>query len=409
MTATVEAVKLDSKSRSVDLDPRDPHFFQNPYPHYDEIRARLPIFKWEQYGYWCFATYENVSAILRDRRFGRQVLHLATREELGWADPPVGLKPFYAFESHSLLELEPPVHTRLRGLVNRAFLSRQVERLKPKITFLANSLIDNFDSKSEVDMLSAYASPIPIMVICDLLGVPTNMGDQLLAWSHDMVAMYMARRDRAVEDAAVTATIDFSTFMRALVVERRKALGDDLLSHLVRAQDEYGALNEEELVTTAILLLNAGHEATVHALGNGIKLLLEHPSRRVISSALVEETLRYDPPLHLFTRYALEDMEYAGISLRKGEEVGLLLGAANRDPMRFAAPTSFDPERASNAHVSFGAGIHFCVGAPLARLEVQIALDILFRRLPRLKLSTQPQYLDSYHFHGLEKLTVRAA
>lgn len=399
-------MRIDKARRSVDLDPVDPGFYNDPYPAYHAIRAEVPVFRWEHYGIWCFARFEDVNALLRDRRFGRQILHVASREELGWAETPGHLKPFYDFESHSLLELEPPVHTRLRGLVNRSFLSRQVERMRPAITSLANGLIDRFESKGEAELLTAFATPIPVIVICDLLGVPAEMAQQLLAWSHDMVAMYQARRDRAVEDRAVKATVEFSRFMRDYVTERRRTPGDDLLSELIRAEEQGARLSEDELVTTAILLLNAGHEATVHALGNGIKCLLEQDIRSGIDEACVEETLRYDPPLHLFTRYALEDLEYAGIRLRKGESVGLMLGAANRDPARFPEPDRFLPGREPNPQVAFGAGIHFCIGAPLARLELQVALPLLFARLPRLALSGQPTYRNAFHFHGLERLDV---
>ena len=221
-----------------------------------------------------------------------------------------------------------------------------------------------------------------------------------------MVAMYMARRDRAVEDAAVAATIAFSDYMRGLVKERRKDLSDDLLSALIRAETEGQKLSENELITTAILILNAGHEATVHAIGNGVKTLLELGVKEPISESLIEEILRFDAPLHLFTRYALEDLEYAGIKFKKGEEVGLMLGAANRDPARFADPDQFNPAREPNPHVSFGAGIHFCIGAPLARLEMLIAFQTLFKRLPKLALAEHAHYKDSYHFHGLEELRV---
>lgn len=399
-------MRIDKVHRSVVLDPVDPGFYKDPYPAYHRIRAEVPVFKWEHYGIWCFSRFEDVNALLRDRRFGRQVLHVASREELGWPETPSHLKPFHDFESHSLLELEPPVHTRLRSLVNRSFLSRQVERLRPAITSLANGLIDRFEGKGEAELLTAFATPIPVIVICDLLGVPTDMAQQLLAWSHDMVAMYQARRDRAVEDRAVKATVAFSDFMRGYIGQRRKALGDDLLSELIKAEEQGAKLTEDELITTAILLLNAGHEATVHALGNGIKCLLEQGIRNGIDEACVEETLRYDAPLHLFTRYALEDLEYAGIRLKKGESVGLMLGAANRDPARFPEPDRFIPDRDPNPQVSFGAGIHFCIGAPLARLEMAIAMPLLFRRLPKLALAEHPTYRNAYHFHGLESLKV---
>ncbi len=400
------AMRIDGDSKSVSLDPVDPAFFNNPYPAYHEIRSKVPVFWWEQYGYWCFARHEDVNALLRDRRFGRQILHVATREELGWAETPAHLKPFYDFEKHSLLELEPPVHTRLRGLVNRSFLARSVERLRPMIASLSNGLIDRFEAKGEADIITEFATPIPVVVICDLLGVPSEMGQQLLAWSHDMVAMYQARRDRVVEDAAVKATIEFSNFMRGYIRQRRKEPRDDLLSELIRAEEQGQRLSEDELVTTAILLLNAGHEATVHAIGNGVKALLELGIGSGITAEIVEETMRYDAPLHLFTRYALEDIEYRGIRLKKGDEVGLMLGAANRDPQRFPDPDRFDPTRDPNPHVSFGAGIHFCIGAPLARLEMQVALPILFERLPKLALKGSPQYRNAYHFHGLERLEV---
>ena len=400
------AMRIDKSSRSVSLDPCDPAFFNNPYPAYDAIRVATPVFKWEDYGYWCFARHEDVNALLRDRRFGRQILHVASREELGWPETPDHLKSFYGFEKHSLLELEPPVHTRLRGLVTRSFLSRHVERLRPAITSLCNGLIDRFEASHEADLLTAFATPIPVIVICDLLGVPSEMAQQLLAWSHDMVAMYQARRDRAVEDKAVKATVEFSIFMRGYIGQRRTEPRDDLLSELIRAEELGQKLSEDELVTTAILLLNAGHEATVHAIGNGIKTLLEHDIRGGIGEGRIEETLRFDAPLHLFTRYALEDLEYAGIRLRKGETVGLMLGAANRDAARFADPDRFQPSRDPNPHVSFGAGIHFCIGAPLARLEMQIALPLLFQRLPKLALAEAPRYRDAYHFHGLESLRV---
>ncbi len=396
-------MKIDSNTRSVQLDPREAQFYANPYPYYDRIREQVPVFKWEQYGHWCFARHEDVNALLRDRRFGRQILHVASREELGLAEPAAHLKPFTDHEQHSLLELEPPVHTRLRGLINRAFLARHIERLRSIITSLSNRLIDCFEASGEVDLLSAYATPIPVIVICELLGAPPEMADQFLKWSHDHVSMYMARRDKAIEDQAVKSVLEFSAYMRGLIAEKRRSPKDDLLSQLAVANE----LTENELVTTAILILNAGHEATVHSIGNGVKSMLERGLSGSITPSLIEEILRFDAPLHMFTRYALEDLEFAGVNFKKGETVGLMLGAANRDPARFESPEIFNPTREQNAHVSFGAGIHFCIGAPLARLEMLIAFETLFARLPRLKLKGVPQYKDVYHFHGLEELRVQ--
>ncbi len=400
-------MKIDSNTRSVQLDPREAQFYANPYPYYDSIRASVPVFKWEQYGHWCFARHDDVNALLRDRRFGRQILHVAGREELGLAEPAAHLKAFTDHEQHSLLELEPPVHTRLRGLINRAFLARHIERLRPIITSLSNRLIDGFEASGEVDLLTAYATPIPVIVICELLGAPPEMADQFLKWSHDHVSMYMAKRDRAIEDQAVKSVLEFSAYMRGLIAEKRLHPQDDLLSQLAVANAEGQKLSEDELVTTAILILNAGHEATVHSIGNGVKAILERGLSGPITPTLIEEVLRFDAPLHMFTRYALEDLEFSGVKLKKGETVGLMLGAANHDPARFENPSHFNPIREPNPHVSFGAGIHFCVGAPLARLEMLIAFETLFARLPKLKLAGIPQYKDVYHFHGLEELLVQ--
>jgi cytochrome P450 len=404
---------IDARKRRVRLDPRDPGFFNDPYPAYHAIRAATPAFFWEDYGFWCFAAHADVSALLRDRRFGRQVLHVMSREALGWPAPKPHLEPFDALERHSILELEPPEHTRLRGLVNRAFVTRQIERLAPRVAALAHERIDAFDTRGSVDLIADFATPIPVGVIADLLGVPRSMAPQMLDWSHRMVAMYQFGVTRAVEESAAAAANEFADFMRAYASARRSDLRDDLISRLLEAEGDGGKLSEDELVASTILLLNAGHEATVHAIGNGVKTMLEHEvnagqafATEASRTATVEELLRLDPPLHLFTRYALGDVEFAGARLRKGEKVGLLLGAANRDPERFPRPDQFDAGRDPNPHLAFGGGIHFCVGAPLARLELAVALPILFTRLPGLEFAERPRYRDAYHFHGLESLRV---
>jgi cytochrome P450 len=409
-------MRIDRQTHHVDLDPRDPAFVQNPYAAYHAIRAETPVFWWQQYGFWCFCSHAAVSDLLRDRRFGRQILHVASRVELGLPEVPPHLAPFHQVEQFSLLELEPPAHTRLRGLVNRAFVSRQVERLRPRIAALAHQLIDGFIAQGSVDLLPAYATPIPVTIIADLVGLPRSLTDQLLDWSHAMVAMYQFSRSRAVEDAAVAAAEAFAECLREAMAVKRRDPGDDLMSLLLAAQNNGSgrelALSDDELVSTVVLLLNAGHEATVHTIGNGTKALLEAGINPTLITApnniarLVEEVLRFDAPLHMFTRYALQDLSIAGIDLKRGDTIGLLLGAANRDPAQFMDPDRFDPSRTTNPHVSFGAGIHFCLGAPLARLELEVALPILFERLPALKCVAPPQYGDTYHFHGLKRLDV---
>lgn len=404
---------LDPAARRAACDPRNPAFYADPYAFYLALHAGMPVFRWDDYGHWCFAGFDDVSALLRDKRFGRQILHVATREELGLPDPLPHTQHFDAAERYSLLSIEPPEHTRLRLLVNRAFVSRQVERLRPRVEALAHELINDFEGKGETELISSFAAPIPVIVIAEMLGVPRDMADQLLDWSHRMVAMYMFGRTEETERDADAAAREFSDYILTLAEARRTDLRDDLISHMLTAEANGEKLSDAELVSTVILLLNAGHEATVHQTGNAVKSILESgfDPRALFSSdeqtaAAVEEALRFDAPLHMFTRYALEDLEFNGIPLKKGDTVGLMLGSANRDPRRFANPNTYDPFRNDGANVSFGAGIHFRIGAPLARLEMQVALKALFERLPKLRLLEKPQYRDAYHFHGLEKLVV---
>ncbi len=386
--------------------PTDPDFVQNPYPFYERARALGHLFHWQDYGLVCATSAAAVGAILRDRRFGREAPPEARPKV------PAHLRPFYAVEAHSMLELEPPRHTRLRGLVLRAFTSRRIAALAPEIAALSHRLIDLFPTDGPFDLLSAFATTLPVTIIARLLGVPEERGPDLLAWSNAMVGMYQAGRDRQTEDRAVAATEAFVAFMRAYVGKRRARPADDLITHLIDAESAGERLSTDELITTCILLLNAGHEATVHTFGNGVKALIENGfGGSVLTSDrigdTVEEVLRQDPPLHLFTRWAYEEAEMSGHLFRRGDQVGCLLGAANRDPGVWDDPARFDPARPARPNLSFGAGLHFCVGAPLARLELQTALPILFQRCPGLHLAEAPRYANLYHFHGLERLMVR--
>lgn len=393
--------------QSLRQSPTDPDFVQNPYPFYERARAAGPFFLWEDYNRVSTGSYAAVSALFRDRRLGREA-------PPGQEYPvPEHLKPFYAVEAHSMLELEPPRHTRLRGLVLRAFTSRRIQALQPEIVQLCHDLVDQLP-EGEFDLLTHFGQRLPVIVISRLLGVPEEMSGDLLVWSNAMVGMYQAGRDRAREDAAVAATEAFVAFMRRYVDERRKTPRDDLITALIQAEEAGEKLSTDELITTCILLLNAGHEATVHSIGNGVKVLLETgvgPEALMPGQidATIEEILRYDPPLHIFSRWAYDDIEIMGYTLPKGSQVQLLLAAANRDPAAFEDGGVFNPARPQKANTSFGAGIHFCVGAPLARLELQAALPVLFSRRPGLHLTQAPQYGDVYHFHGLEKLMVRSA
>jgi unspecific monooxygenase len=390
--------------KTVSQSPLDPAFVQDPYPFYAETRQQGGLQFWEDYGMPAAFKHAAVHMLLRDRRLGREIpAELRT-------EGPAHLAPFLLTEANSLLEMEPPRHTRLRKLVLHAFTSRGIEVQRPFIETLCHELIDQFPT-GEFDLLPAYSTQVPILVICRLLGVPAEMSAQLLDWSHDMVAMYQAGRTIETEHKAAEAAGAFTDYLRGFLDERRRTPGDDLITRLLTAEEDGETLTGDELIGTCILLLNAGHEATVHALGNGVKCLLEHGADpawltpEAIENT-VEEILRFDPPLHLFTRYAYEEVEVFGHRLQRGDQVALLLGAANRDPAVCSDPDIFRPTRPAKTNVAFGGGVHFCVGAPLARMEMQIALPILFERCPTLRLSRQPVYSNTYHFHGLTQLMV---
>jgi unspecific monooxygenase len=379
-------------------DPTEPAFVQDPYAFYHRARALGPIVWWEDYAMPAALSHGAVNAILRDRRFGREAppeAHAAVPERLA---------PFYAIEAHSMLELEPPRHTRLRGLVLRAFTARRIAALEPEIAALAHRLVDALPEAGG-DLLAGVAQPLPVIVIARLLGVPEAMAPDLLRWSNAMVAMYQARRTPADEDAAVAAARDFSAFLRDHIAQRRTRPAD----HLIAAEEAGERLSTDEMIATCILLLNAGHEATVHTIGNGVVALarLRDPQAALAPDrveATVEEVLRFDPPLHLFTRWVYAPAEVMGHSFAPGDRVACLLGAANRDPRVYDRPDRFDPRRPQAQNLAFGAGLHFCVGAPLARLELRVVLPILFDRLAGLRPRGRPRYADLYHFHGLAAL-----
>lgn len=395
--------------KTVHQSPTDPAFVQNPYPFYEACRAQGQLAHWQDYGPkgGIIAAFGDkaVHMLLRDRRFGREIP--AEMRQPG----PAHLAPFLQVEAHSMLDAEPPRHTRLRKLVLRAFTSREIKALTPGLENLCHDLIDQFPHDQPFDLLERYCTQVPVIVICRLLGVPEKMAPQLLDWSHKMVAMYQASKTRETEHAAAKASAEFVAFLTEYIDARRAAPGTDLITRLIEAEEDGESLSTDELIGTCILLLNAGHEATVHSLGNGVKTLLEHGwSKEWLAQdgidQLVEEILRYDPPLHIFTRYAYEKVEVFGHQFERGDEVALVLASANRDGDSRPDPEKFDPTRPAKVNKAFGGGLHFCVGAPLARLEMAVALPILFDRCPGLRLTGTPDYANSYHFHGLTRLMV---
>ena len=384
--------------------PLESAFVQNPYALYAKVFTGQSVRFWQDYDMVAIFDAATVQSVLRNRRFGR-------------ATPPDQIVPrqphlaaFDAVEAVSMLDLEPPDHTRLRALVLRAFTSRRIKALAPDIHDICDQLIAALPPKG-CDLIPAFCTALPVRIIARLLGVPADICGDLLRWSNAMVAMYQAGRTHRTELTANAAAAQFTAFLSDYIDVKRHAPQDDLISHLLLAEEDGQKLSRDELIGTCILLLNAGHEATVHTMGNAIKTLLEHqtPPRALSDqniAATVEEVLRFDPPLHMFTRYSYEDTHIGAHTIQSGQQVALMLGAAGRDPALCKNANAFDPFRAPVAHAAFGGGLHFCVGAPLARLELQIGLQRLFDALPDLTLDGRPEYANAYHFHGLTRLEV---
>jgi hypothetical protein len=391
------------------LDLADPAVVADPYPVFARARAQAPVQWHEELGLWLAFTHAESNAVLRDRRLGRI-----------WRDrePAERFGSFNLIHRNALLEMEPPDHTRLRRLVSAAFARGHVERLRPWVQAYAAELVDGLVERSTgeypVDVLSGMAEQLPVGVIAELLGVPHADRPLLRPWSNAIVKMYEYGRTAAVEDAAERAADQFVTYLRGLAAERRRAPGEDLLSHLVQVRDAEGdRLTEDELVTTCILLLNAGHEATVDVSGNGLLALLEHPGQLArlredpgLLPTAVEELMRFDSPLQLFERTATADVGIGGVTVREGQKVAALLGSANRDPAVFADPDSLDVGRADNPHISFGAGVHFCIGAPLARVELQASFGALLGRTSSVELARPARRRPEFVIRGLADLPV---
>ncbi len=387
---------------STTFDFRAPEFVADPYPGLADLRAQGPVLWHEPSGAWLATTHESVSATLRNRAFGRI-----------WTDwePVEQLEPFNALHRNQMMENEPPAHTRLRRLVAGAFARGHVERMRPRVETIAARLLDQLDGT--VDILGAYAEPLPVLVIADLLGVPGEDHVMLRDWSQAIVHMYEQGVDEETKQAAVAASTAFGDYVRAVVAERAKAPGDDLISDLIAAQDEGGRLSEDELVASVVLLLNAGHEASVNVFGNGIHALLQHPDQlaRITSgdvpmAVALEELIRFDAPLQLFERTATTDVDLLGRTVEAGQKVSALMGSANRDAAAFADSDTFDVSRDPNPHVGFGMGLHFCLGAPLARMELEITLSRLLERFPQLGLVGEAPRRPTWVLRGFESIDV---
>ncbi|UMG93313.1 cytochrome P450 [Nocardioides sp. TF02-7] len=333
--------------------------------------------------------------MLRERRLGRI-----------WRDkePADYLEPFNLLHRNQMMENEPPVHTRMRRQVSAAFNRGHVERLRPRVRELAARLLDEVDP-SGFDVIGQYAEPLPVLVIAELLGVPADRADDLRRWSQAIVRMYEVAPSEQVVAEAVAAADAFAGYVRELVARRRVEPGDDLTSDLVATD-----LSEDEVVATVVLLLNAGHEASVNVFGNGLVSLLRRGLRPAADvTVTVEEMLRFDSALQLFERTATTDVEVAGVTVREGQKIAALLGAANRDPAVFDAPDEMRVDRDPNPHLAFGAGVHFCLGAPLARMELHESVTALFDRFPGLGLAGEPVSRGTFVLRGFETVPVGCA
>jgi cytochrome P450 len=399
------------------LDVRDPAFVADPYPAFAAARTRSPVGWHDGLGTAVALSHRACDLVLRDRRLGR--IFAPRRPEPDWAT-------FNWLHADSILDSEPPKHTRLRRLVAQAFGRGHVERLRPQVAAQAAALLDGCEralaDRGWFDALADYAEPLPVLVIADLLGWPAADRGLLRPWSQAIVAMYEVDRTAEQEARARTACAEFAAYVGELADRRRREPADDLVTDLVQARDGGDRLDDHELVATVVLLLNAGHEASVNGFGNGLVQLLrareqlerlrQHVADDGFVAMAVEEMLRHDSPLHLFERTATEDVRLdlpgGSLRLRAGEKVAALLGAANRDPAVFAEPDRFVVDRSPNPHLAFGAGIHFCLGAPLARLELQTALRALLQRLPGLRLAGQPQRRPSFVLRGYRSVPVAA-
>ena len=383
------------------VDLFDPTFKANPYPTYAGLRSDAPVYRAELpdgRGVWLVTRYDDVVAVLKDERFAKDWRSAMTPEQLAQIPPiPEVMKPL----SENMLDKDPPDHERLRRLVSKAFTPRLIERMRPRVQEIADALLDAVEDKGEMDLIDDYAFPLPITVIAELLGVPAEDRNRFREWSNAAVSGDTTQE--YLEKVLLPYMEAFVGYLRAMFEEKRKNPKDDLISALVLAEEAGDKLSEDELLAMVFLLLVAGHETTVNLIGNGTLALLQHPdqlqklrddpSPSLIKPA-VEELLRYDGPVETSTeRFAREDVTIGDTLIPKGEMVMVVIAAADHDPERFPEPDTLDIARVDNKHLAFGKGIHHCLGAPLGRMEGQIALGTLLRRMPDLRLKDSPDSL----------------
>ena len=395
-------------SRMIDFN--DSAFIDDPYPALKKLREVGAPFWHEETSMFLAAGFKDASAVLRNRTLGR--IFDPKTPESKW-------ESFNWLHSDSILDSEPPKHTRLRSLVMKAFNPKKIEGLRPEIERITASLLDEAAKKHEAqghfDLIADFAEPLPVKVIAHLLGFPEKDEHLLRPWSQAIVKMYEVSPSIADQEAAQLASDEFAAYVHDLMLERQANPGTDLVSDLAAVREEGEKLNTHELIATCVLLLNAGHEASVNGFGNGMVAALENKTQMAklnadpdgLALTAVDEFLRFDAPLHLFERTATEDTEIGGVTIKKGQKIASLLGSANRDSAMFENPDELDLSRHPNPHIGFGAGIHFCIGAPLARIEMSVSLPALIKRFGNLELAEKPLRRQSFVLRGYDKVLVR--
>ncbi len=394
--------------------PSELAFIGDPYPAFARLREAAPVAFDAATNQWLVARHADVSALLRDRRLGRSYGHVATDKEFGRTPPPAWQAPFTESQLAQLIDMEPPDHTRLRRLVSTAFTPRTVEGMRPLIGEIVDELVGAAAGRGTFDLLADVIEPLPVTVIAAMLGIPASDRHLLRPWSADMTMMFELDATEADQRRAVQATVEFTAYVRDLVRARRAAPASDLLSELVGVAEGSDRLTEDELIGTAILLLNAGHEASVNGAGNAWRTLFLHPEAlarlradATLVASAVEELLRFDTPAPMFERWVLDEIEVQGVRIPRGQEVALLFASANRDEAAFPNADAVHLDRSPNPHLTFGAGIHFCLGAPLARLELQVLFRAIVERMPTLELTAEPVFKPRFILRGVEALPVR--
>lgn len=393
------------------LNFNDPDFVADPYPALKQLRmSDGPV--WHK-GMQMFlaAQHGDANDVFRNKSLGR--IFTPKIPEFDW-------EIFNWLHADSILDSEPPKHTRLRSLVAKAFNRQKIEGMRPSVERITQKLLAEIDAKVKsgetFDLIADYAEPLPVKIIADLLGFPESEEHLLRPWSQAIVKMYEVNPSLQYQNDAKKAGREFAEYVRGLAEQRKKAPGQDLISELATVEENGEKLNMQELVATCVLLLNAGHEASVNAFGNGMVAVLERPDQtnllrekpRELTETALEEFMRFDAPLHLFERTATADTQIGGVEIKEGQKIAALIGSANRDEKVFTSAETMDVTRDPNPHIGFGAGIHFCLGAPLARLEMSVSLPALWEKYPDMQLSTKPVRRPTFVLRGYESVLISA-